>query len=123
MKIFAKKQKGKEPEQARRLDSCTKLNPVIRHIIRRPVGGIWLDGTIGSFRFQALVFAAHATNAEWELDRTKISKLWIQRVGDDRDAFNWDRGLDLPPIDSETEIILELLKLSLPEVIDTLDWD
>ena len=47
------------------------------------VGGAWVSGTINDeYRFDALVFADHADSEEYELDDSKISKLWIQRTAD-----------------------------------------
>ena len=45
------------------------------------IGGAWVSGTINNeYRFQALVFADHAECEEYELGKSKISKLWIQRT-------------------------------------------
>ena len=61
---------------------------------RTGLGTGWVEGTVGPYRFQALVFPEHADNEDWELGRSKISKLWIGYSG--QTVFNWDRGLDHP---------------------------
>ena len=62
-------------------------------------GGTWVCGTIAGHRFDALVFPEHAESEEYELGRSKISKLWVQRLADKKTVFNWDRGMDQPAAD------------------------
>ena len=45
-------------------------------------GGTWVCGRIEGHRFDALVFPEHAESEEYELGRSKISKLWVQRLAD-----------------------------------------
>src|SRR5579871_5560181 len=60
-------------------------------------GGTWVCGTVNAeYRFDALVFPEHAENPEWEIGDSRISKLWVQRLGDKRTVYNWDRGEDSP---------------------------
>ena len=54
-------------------------------------GGTWVCGTIAGHRFDALVFPEHAENPEWEIGDSRISKLWVQRLGRPPD------GLQLGP--------------------------
>src|SRR5262245_2785836 len=58
-------------------------------------GGTWVRGTLHGHRFEALVFPEHAGNPEYEIDDSRISKLWLQRIADNRVVFNWDRGTDV----------------------------
>ena len=69
----------------------------ITKTLRRAAGGTWVCGTIHGHRFEALVFPEHAENPDYEIDDSRISKLWVQRRADRRQVYNWDRGADVPP--------------------------
>jgi hypothetical protein len=56
----------------------------------------WVIGTVNGHSFSAKIYGAHAANQNWELGRSRISKLHLRRDGDDRTVFNWDRGLETP---------------------------
>jgi hypothetical protein len=71
--------------------------------------GTWVCGTIAGHRFDALVFAEHAENPEWELKESRISKFWLQRLVDKRTVFNWDRGADVPAADPLAAAIVDFL--------------
>ena len=62
------------------------LNPTDLEITktdrRAAGGGTWVHGKIAGHRFQALVFPEHAEVADYELDDSRISKLWLQRLAD-----------------------------------------
>ena len=80
------------------------------------VGGTWVSGTINDeYRFEALVFADHADSEEYELADSKISKLWIQRIADKRTMFNFDRGLDVPAVNTEIQVIVDFLCVGLAD--------
>ena len=80
----------------------------ITKISRRASGaGTWVCGTIAGHRFDALVFPEHADNPEWEIGDSRISKLWVQRLADRRQVFNWDRGADVPTADSVASAIVD----------------
>ncbi|MDL5053344.1 hypothetical protein QQ056_07275 [Oscillatoria laete-virens NRMC-F 0139] len=66
-------------------------------IEHRCAGGAWVNGKLHGHTFSALVFPEHAENPEYEIDDSKISKLWIQRIADKATVFNWDRGADIEP--------------------------
>lgn len=76
---------------------------------RTTAGGTWVRGKLAGHRFDALVFAEHAETPEYELGRSRISKLWVQRLADRRSVFHFDRGLDVPAADSATEAIVAFL--------------
>ncbi|MFO0915308.1 MAG: hypothetical protein U0795_20265 [Pirellulales bacterium] len=78
-------------------------------------GGTWICGTIAGHRFDALVFPEHAESEEYELGRSRISKLWIQRMVDQQTTFNWDRGLDQPAADEITQRIVDFLAAGLAD--------
>jgi hypothetical protein len=48
-------------------------------------------------------------NPEWEIGDSRISKLWIQRLADKREVFNWDRGPDRTAADDTTLQIVAFL--------------
>jgi len=80
-------------------------------------GGIWVCGTLCGHRFDALVFPEHAANPEWEIGDSRISKLWIQRIADKREVFNWDRGPDRMAADDTTLQIVDFLAGGLADHI------
>jgi hypothetical protein len=78
-------------------------------------GGTWVCGRLNGHRFDALVFPEHADNPEWEIGDSKISKLWIQRLADQAQVYNWDRGLDVPPADGIAQAIVDFLCAGLAD--------
>jgi hypothetical protein len=66
-------------------------------------------------RFDALVFAEHAEVPEYELNDSRISKLWVQRTADRATVANFDRGWDLRPTTIVAEQIVDLLAAGLAE--------
>src|SRR5581483_8574074 len=75
--------------------------------------GTWVIGTIAGHRFNALVFHRHANTSGWELDDSRISKLWIERIADHREVFSWDRGPDRPAEDETVAAIVDFLSAGL----------
>jgi len=85
---------------------------------RRAAGaGTWVCGTLHGHRFEALVFPEHAANPDWEIGDSRISKLWVQRIADKRQVFNWDRGADVPAADATTQAIVDFLAGGLADHI------
>lgn len=84
---------------------------------RRKVGGTWVSGTIHGHRFDALVFPEPAENDEYEIEDSRISKLWVQRISDRRTVYNWDRGADVEAADDTAQQIVEFLCAGLAESI------
>ena len=83
---------------------------------RRYAGaGTWACGTIHGHRFDALVFPEHAENPDYEIDDSRISKLWLQRQADTVTVYNWDRGLDIPAADPTAAAIVDFLCAGLAE--------
>ena len=96
------------------------LDPAFTKIQRRAasVGGTWVSGTINDeYRFEALVFADHADSEEYELADSKISKLWIQRIADKQIMFNFDRGLDVPAVNTEIQVVVDFLCVGLADSV------
>jgi hypothetical protein len=85
---------------------------------RRNAGnGTWVSGTLNGHRFDALVFPEHAEVADWEIGDSRISKLWLQRIADGVEVFNWDRGADRPAADETAAAIVDFLCDGLAEHI------
>ena len=80
-------------------------------------GGTWVCGTLAGHRFDALVFPEHAESEEYELGRSKISKLWVQRLADKKTVFNWDRGMDQPAVTDLALAIVDFLAAGLADLI------
>jgi len=81
-------------------------------------GGSWVQGKMNDqYRFEALVFADHAESEEYELGRSKISKLWIGQISDRKTMFNFDRGLDVPAANTEIQVIVDFLCEGLSDLV------
>ena len=67
---------------------------------------------------QALVFAEHAYTPEYEIGgNSKISKFWLQRVGDYEVVADFDRGWNKRPTTPVAELIVDLLEAGLAETV------
>jgi hypothetical protein len=82
---------------------------------RRSCGGSWVIGTIAGHRFEALVFPEHADLPEFELDESRISKLWVRRIADRTTVVNFDRGWDVLPATPRAKAIVDVLAAGLAE--------
>ena len=89
----------------------------ITRVKRRNAGGVWVTGTIEEFRFDALVFEEHAESDDYELGRSRISKLWITRGETRQTVFNFDRGLDVPAATDKTQAVVDFLAGGLADLI------
>ena len=83
----------------------------------RAMGGTWVHGTIGDYRFEALVFEDHAMEPAWELDRTRISKFWSQKVGERGPAACFDRGWDTEPVEDDAKFLVDSITDVLAEIV------
>ena len=77
---------------------------------------LW-TGRIGTFRFTAQVYAEHPACASYEIERSRITRLELRRVDNDRLVYAWDRGLDLLAIDATTQGAVDTLAQQLAELI------
>ena len=85
---------------------------------QRQVGGVWVTGLVNErYRFDALVFAEHAESKDFELEGSRISKLWIRDKQASKTVFNFDRGLDAPAADTDTQAVVEFLCEGLADLI------
>lgn len=83
---------------------------------RRAAGsGTWVCGTVAGHRFDALVFPEHAENPDYEIGDSRISKLWVQRLTDRKEVYNWDRGMDIPAKDKTVQAIVDFLCAGLAD--------
>ena len=79
-------------------------------------GGTWVSGTIHDHRFEALVFPEHAGDPDWEIGDSGISKLWVQRLADQQEVYNWDRGPDVPAQTTTAAAIVDFLCAGLAQL-------
>jgi hypothetical protein len=84
---------------------------------RLSAGGTWVRGSLNGHRFEALVFSEHAESESYELEDSRISKLWIQRIADKQEVVNFDRGWDRQPTDATAKAIVDFLAAGLAEHI------
>ncbi len=84
---------------------------------RTSAGGAWVQGTISEHRFDALIFPEHAEQPDYELDDSRISKLWVQRISDRATVANFDRGWDVRPTTPVAKQIVDLLAAGLAETV------
>jgi len=89
---------------------------VITKTTRRASGaGTWVIGTLNGHRFSALVFPEHAECPDYEMDDSRISKLWIRREADKQEVCNFDRGWDVRPTTKTAAAIVDFLAAGLAE--------
>ena len=90
----------------------------INKTTRRASGaGTWVIGTIASHKFNALVFPEHADCPDYELEDSRISKIWVQRLSDEATVVNFDRGWDVRPTTKAAQAIVDFLAAGLAEHI------
>ena len=80
---------------------------------------LWIamsDYAVALIHTGVVVFAEHAEVPEYELKRSRISKLWIKRLADRATVFNWDRGMDVPAGDDMVAAIVDFLTAGLADL-------
>ena len=97
-------------------DLGSDLN-IMRVKHRTSGGGVWVTGTLDEFRFDALVFAEHAEYDDYELGRSRISKLWVTRGDSRQTVFNFDRGLDVPAKTDKAQAAVDFLAGGLADLV------
>jgi len=89
---------------------------VIAKTVRRTsCGGAWVKGSLNGHRFDALVFPEHAECTDYELSDSRISKLWIQSLSDQKTVANFDRGWDIRPTTKVAQAIVDFLAAGLAD--------
>lgn len=81
------------------------------------VGGIWIEGRIRGHSFEAKVYAEHALSPDFELGKSRISKLHVQRISDGADLICFDRGWEFKPTDEQAISIRDFLVVHLAEIL------
>jgi len=84
---------------------------------RAPRGGTWVSGTIAGHIFEVLVFPEHAERRSYELDRGRISKLWLKNQATQQAVAHFDRGWDLKPATDAARRIVDVLAAGLAETV------
>ncbi|MBX7134398.1 MAG: hypothetical protein K1X67_17130 [Fimbriimonadaceae bacterium] len=79
------------------------------------VGGVWVSGTIAGHRFEALVFEGHAADPGFELEGSRISKLWLAVAPRGDVVASFERGWDLEPTTTAAAAIVDLFIAGLAE--------
>jgi hypothetical protein len=82
---------------------------------RMGVGGVWVSGTIAGHRFEALVFPEHAADPGFELEGSRISKLWLAVAPRGDVVASFERGWDLQPTTPTAAVIVDLFIAGLAE--------
>ena len=77
--------------------------------------GTWVSGSIAGHTFQVLVFEDHAETESYELETSRISKLWLRRQADRQVVANFDRGWDLEPTTDAAREIIGFLAAGIAE--------
>ena len=96
---------------------------ITRMTRRASGGGTWVTGRIADHRFEALVFPVHAESEAYELGRSRLSKLWVQRLADQQTVFHFDRGLDIGPADAATERLVACWCAKLADRVYPAGWE
>jgi len=78
-------------------------------------GGTWVIGTTNGHLFNVLVFPEHAECPDFELSDSRISKLWLKRLSDDKVVCNFDRGWDIRPQTGDADLIVDFLAEGLAD--------
>jgi hypothetical protein len=90
---------------------------IARTTRRNAAAGTWVKGTLNGHRFDALVFPEHAECPDYELDDSRISKLWLQRIADKVTVANFDRGWDIRPTTKTAQTIVDFLAAGLADCV------
>ena len=86
------------------------------HIVRRAcAGGTWVCCEVAGHVCQALVFPEHAVSPNFELDNSRISKLWIRRERDQKIVCSFERGWDIHPATRKAAAICDFLTAGLAD--------
>jgi hypothetical protein len=78
----------------------TTAGPAVRRT-KAKGGAMWAEGTIAGYAFEALVFPEHAGDPAFELDGSRIAKLYIREPGETIASAAYDRGWMKPPANDQ----------------------
>ncbi len=88
----------------------------ITQVAKRDAPGAWVTGIIGGHKFEALCFPEPASNPDYEIEGSNISKFWL---ADERgnQVASFDRGWDLKPATEIAQRITDLLAAGLAQSV------
>ena len=69
-------------------------------------GANWVEGYIGEYHYQALVFPC---GSKFGIDDGNISKLWICHQTTRKMVVNYDRGWDIEPTDENIKEMVDAI--------------
>jgi hypothetical protein len=90
---------------------------IVKRKPRISCGGTWLTGKLNGHYFIALVFSEHAEQPDFEFGASRISKLWIKRMEDQKTMVSFDRGWDTRPKTKLASEIMDLLMANLADLV------
>ena len=90
---------------------------ITRKTRRATVGGSWIKGNVAGYQFDCLVFLAHADYPDYELESSRISKLWLKKIDGEEPMANFDRGWDIRPRTKYVGKIVDFLAANLANLV------
>ena len=91
---------------------------IIARTTRRAAGaGTWVIGKLNGHHFEGLVFPEHAECPDYELDTSRISKLWLKELNGGDTVANFDRGWDVHPTTKYAAAIVDFLAVNLANLV------
>jgi hypothetical protein len=88
---------------------------IVKKKERLSCGGVWVTGSLSGHYFDALIFQEHAEHPDFELGTSRISKLWIKRIKDQKTMVSFDRGWDTRP---KTKLAGEIMDFLMANLAD-----
>ena len=96
---------------------ATGYEQICIDLIEPALGGRWVMGRVQDHSFCAKVYPEHALFPSFELGASRISKLELRQISDDRIVATFDRGWDKLPRTKAAEKVVDLLMASLADRI------
>ena len=90
---------------------------ITRKTRRATVGGTWAIGIVNGYHFSALVFPGHADYPDYELESSRISKLWLKKIDGGETMANFDRGWDIRPRTKHAGKVVNCLAANLADLV------
>ncbi|MBA2480454.1 MAG: hypothetical protein H0V44_07310 [Planctomycetes bacterium] len=84
---------------------------------RSSAGDGWVEGYIAGYSFCAKVYPEHADIPSYEIGRSRISKLEVRSLIDRALVYRWDRGLDVPALNSTAAAVVEAITDRLARMV------
>ena len=80
-------------------------------------GGIWVRGKLGGYQFDAIVTPEHAAEPGYEIGKSRLAKLWIERVVDGQCVAHFDCGWVVGPTLPIVQAIVDYLAAKLARLV------